>query len=170
MGSSSLHKHHTSRWSTSKCLSSVSLHSPGPAGLASEGWITSQSYSNSQGCIWLFVFRSFTDEVRWLTTQIFTCQPIVLIGWAELRVFWSPHTNGRKLCCFSAHTRAQPALGAGRTQPTSLAKHVLLIFLHHDRACIFCALAELWACSPGTITSHFCETPWGQILPLSRME
>lgn len=29
-----------------------------------------------------------------------------------------------------------------------------------------CVLAELRACSPGRITSHFCETPWGQILPV----
>lgn len=68
---------------------------------------------------------------------------------------------------FYGHSRVQPALGGeGTTLPTSLTKHVLLIFLHRGTALFYCVLAGLGACSPGTITSHSCKIPRGRIPPV----
>lgn len=78
-GSALLHKHCVHP-KTSNCPALGSPCPPGPAGLAAaEGTKETQtaahlrSYSNGQGFILLFVFRSPTDEARWLTAQIFTC-------------------------------------------------------------------------------------------------
>lgn len=55
---------------SSQCPILGSTCPPGLAGLAPAH---PRPCSNGQGCVLLFVFRSPTDEARWVTTQIFTC-------------------------------------------------------------------------------------------------
>lgn len=55
---------------SSQCPILGSTCPPGLAGLAPAH---PRPCSNGQGSVLLFVFRSPTDEARWVTTQIFTC-------------------------------------------------------------------------------------------------
>lgn len=99
-------------------------------------------------------------------TNVYMWQLFVLIAWAESKVFCCPTAKGGSGGFFLGIPEpSQPWEVEEQCCPPAWL-NMCSSYSSSMKQLFFVMSWHLWACNPGTITSHFCETPWGQVLPV----